>query len=645
MLNMQVFNDETEFTDIHMIQKVVGLFGHQPQMQRIITCGLLGIEYDAELDVDDVVDYDSWAHRRHSFNQYFDCDTLSENRTGASSSTYRSPLHYYSSVRGKSSPPSYKVQTKESDSERKARLLQETKKSKEKAEKKRLKKQKRKQRKQMEKVKQNPGEPQEGDAAEESEESKSVNDDEKKKNLAAAKDTDSDSSSSDQESSDDDEDAKNDSHDFEELDMASSFVTKAALIAQRKLEQKPKSDKKDKKKTPEKEKSKSVPVKTSENKEDVKGAQQKDSVVLSAPSIVDNIKISTDLAIIGNKFASTGDYGMAVKYFTDAIKYNPKEFKLFGNRSFCFEKMQEYEKALTDSELALSVSPGWVKGLFRKGKALAGLKRYKEAADAFRDVLKRESSYAEAAQELMRVQIIQLMAYGFTREQSSNALIIHGSVDKALEVLSKLHNPPGAVLNGPLPPAQLANVTGVSPVLSANSSPVPVASTKSHDATKKPLLDKPLGLVQNIPNVDNQSKPAYNQAGRINSDRTPPELFPVWVGNLCFPATEAKISKLFSKAGPVFSVKLLTIKRCAFVNFTKQEHCDEAIRLFHGYDLNGIKIVVRYPDRIPPGMGISRSALRARDLHDENLRQCNNGKKAVGNQRCFRDHNPDPGSL
>lgn len=80
---------------------------------------------------------------------------------------------------------------------------------------------------------------------------------------------------------------------------------------------------------------------------------KQDSVVLSAPSIEDNIKISTDLAskfvcadadlspsshgsnitktfsllVIGNKFASTGDYGMAVKYFTDAIKYNPKEFK------------------------------------------------------------------------------------------------------------------------------------------------------------------------------------------------------------------------------------------------------------------------------------------------------------------------------
>lgn len=48
--------------------------------------------------------------------------------------------------------------------------------------------------------------------------------------------------------------------------------------------------------------------------------------------------------------------------------------RLFGNRSFCFEKMQEYTKALADAELSLSMCPGWVKGLFRKGRALAGLK-------------------------------------------------------------------------------------------------------------------------------------------------------------------------------------------------------------------------------------------------------------------------------
>lgn len=48
--------------------------------------------------------------------------------------------------------------------------------------------------------------------------------------------------------------------------------------------------------------------------------------------------------------------------------------RLFGNRSFCFERMRLYMKALEDAELSLSMCPGWVKGLFRKGKALAGLK-------------------------------------------------------------------------------------------------------------------------------------------------------------------------------------------------------------------------------------------------------------------------------
>lgn len=39
-----------------------------------------------------------------------------------------------------------------------------------------------------------------------------------------------------------------------------------------------------------------------------------------------------------------------------------------------------------------------------------------------------------------------------------------------------------------------------------------------------------------------------------------------------------------------------------------------------GFELNGMKIAVRYPDRIPHGMGISKSALRADDLQDENIK-------------------------
>lgn len=44
---------------------------------------------------------------------------------------------------------------------------------------------------------------------------------------------------------------------------------------------------------------------------------------------------------------------------------------------------------------------------------------------------------------------VLLQEFGFTREQSSNALIIHGTVKKALEVLSKLNDRPGEFLTPP----------------------------------------------------------------------------------------------------------------------------------------------------------------------------------------------------
>lgn len=54
---------------------------------------------------------------------------------------------------------------------------------------------------------------------------------------------------------------------FKELDMTSSFVRKAALIAMHKLEQKPKLEKKEKRKMPEKEEYKTGPEKSHEERE------------------------------------------------------------------------------------------------------------------------------------------------------------------------------------------------------------------------------------------------------------------------------------------------------------------------------------------------------------------------------------------
>ncbi|KAJ0055789.1 hypothetical protein NL108_011427 [Boleophthalmus pectinirostris] len=487
----------------------------------------------------------------------------------------------------------------ESDAERKARLLSNEKKIKEKAEKKRLKKQRQKVRKRLEKQQNTTQDKIKDKASEVCEEDKEY------LNLRAM------ASSLNSESSNNTSDGSSNEED-EGLDLTSSFVTKAAEIAKRQLEQKH-----DKKKSPLKEEPK-TPEKTEGTHE--ANHVNKDPVT-SSPKMEDFVKMSAELAMIGNKLAGVGEYKIAVNYFTDAIKYNPTEYRLFGNRAFCFERMQEYEKSLSDAELSLSMSPGWVRGLFRKGRALAGLKRYEEAACAFKKILELNGSSPEAAQELMNVQILQLMENGFTREQSSNALIIHGNVEKAQEALSKLNklqvSPPA-----PVPVQQVANVTGVSPGLSAKAAAAPRPPLQpplppAQDASKTlPLEKTPLIPVQN---QQSQPKPNAPAAPKSNHVEQAPELFPVWVGNLSFSVTENLLGSIFNKVGPVYSLKQLPAKRCAFINYTQQQHCDDAIRRYHGFELMGSKIAVRYPDRIPPGLNISKSAHKANHPSDENI--------------------------
>ncbi|XP_029944088.1 tetratricopeptide repeat protein 31-like isoform X2 [Salarias fasciatus] len=620
---MHMFPDEADFTDFHAYT-VVNMFGRNPNFQRILKHSL-GLQYDGELGFpgDDGDDHDNWVRHHRNFHaplRHVDFSDDRGRRSASSNFLYQPSRNFRASSHDISSLSLIEVQPKEKDTESKARLIQETKQSKAKAEKKKKKKLKQKERKRREKLekeKQNAAKNEAGkDGAQQGEEVEGKpdcdedNDDDDDANssgkpAAPAEDYDS----SEQESSDGDYD----SCASEELDMGSSFVSKAALIAKRKLEQKPKKEKK----VADKEETQTVHNKPSESQE----ADKKDSAAAGGASLEDNIQKSNDFAVFGNKCASSGDFNMAVKFFTDAIKFNPTEFKLFGNRSFCFEKLQEYEKALADAQLALGISPGWVKGLFRKGRALAGLKRYEEAAQAFRDVLKQDSMCAEAAQELMRVQITQLMELGFTREQSSNALIIHGTLEKASEVLSKLQRGAGGVQNVSPPSMQVANVTGVSPVLSASigpASPPPPPHAGAAAPLPPPSAPLPPAFVgAPLPPAGGPApRPAAAQHAAKNPPKSKPvdpatELFPVWVGNLNHTITDSVIKNLFSKAGTVASVKVLTARRCAFVNFTDQESCEDAIRRFHGYELNGVTLAVRYPDRIAPGMNISKSALRA----------------------------------
>ncbi|XP_013909051.1 PREDICTED: tetratricopeptide repeat protein 31 isoform X2 [Thamnophis sirtalis] len=116
------------------------------------------------------------------------------------------------------------------------------------------------------------------------------------------------------------------------------------------------------------------------------------------------VEQSLVLADCGNETAKEGLFHEAVRLFTEAIKLNPQEYRLFGNRSFCYEKLQSHVEALRDAQSALSLRPGWPKGLFRQGKALLGLKQYTAAARTFQQLLPLDGFCGDAALQLQKCQ-------------------------------------------------------------------------------------------------------------------------------------------------------------------------------------------------------------------------------------------------
>ncbi|XP_067389615.1 tetratricopeptide repeat protein 31 isoform X2 [Emydura macquarii macquarii] len=353
----------------------------------------------------------------------------------------------------------------------------------------------------------------------------------------------------------------------DELDLSSTFVSKA----QRKVGAKPLPPRKEK-------------APRAEDKEPGRRPQQE---VPRPGQDVSGVDPSAVLAGYGNEAAERGCFQEAVLFFTEAVKLNPREHRLFGNRSYCYERMRQYGKALSDAHVALSLRPGWPKGLFRKGKALLGLQRYAEARSTFLQLLQLDSSHADAAGQLEVCQV-QLML----QENGVSSVASESSV------------PAGLLLGAPEPQP-------------AGSGEQARSWSPGSRGCSEGDEDGEWGFVT-ITNSRSRGKGSAQQELRASGRQTPASSrhpvatphqarawYAVWVGNVTPRITQTLLRSCFEAFGPIHSVRMLPEKYCAFINYTRKEAAEAAYAALQGAEVEGTKFVLqlKHPDHATPAPG------------------------------------------
>uniref|UniRef100_A0A7N0VIS8 Uncharacterized protein n=1 Tax=Kalanchoe fedtschenkoi TaxID=63787 RepID=A0A7N0VIS8_KALFE len=113
---------------------------------------------------------------------------------------------------------------------------------------------------------------------------------------------------------------------------------------------------------------------------------------------------SASLKEKGNELFKSGNYLKAAATYTQAIKLDSSNATLYSNRAAAFLNLVKLNKALADAETAISLSPHWEKGYFRKGCVLEAMEKFNDALAAFQKALQLNPQSSEVSRKIKRIE-------------------------------------------------------------------------------------------------------------------------------------------------------------------------------------------------------------------------------------------------
>lgn len=149
----------------------------------------------------------------------------------------------------------------------------------------------------------------------------------------------------------------------------------------------------------------------------------------------------------GNEFFKKGDFGAAVKHYTEAIKRNPSDAKIYSNRAACYTKLMSFDLALADCESSIKIDPTFVKAYLRKAKVLQGMGRHSKVGPVYEKALELDPNCGEAIEGYKNCSIQSHADPEETRKRAMNDPEVQQILnDPAMRmILEQMQNDPSAI--------------------------------------------------------------------------------------------------------------------------------------------------------------------------------------------------------